>query len=423
METASGGRKPPYQPTGLVLCGGGAKGAFQIGALEELQARGTLSHVRVMAGCSVGALNMVLMVLGSALNDVQLGTRVWMQLRREDLLSGQKGGGALFSRDGILRLMEMLPMERVAESPITLYVSIYHLAQGRVEFHRLNGLERDAICTLLLASSALPAAYAPIRYQDALYMDSGIVQEGNLCIEPLYQDGCRDILILGHDSEMYLDGIEKVKLMRGFGKTSLREKYADCTLTLLRPRKPLGGLFRGTLNFSPEAIAARMTQGAEDAVALLASQAGEPQDEDEQLVLMLRMLLPDAAAFAAFVSQCEKYFAKNLPSKTMDGKLWYFDIYAADGWRVQRHRVKGLRTHYRILDPTGVRRGWMLSREKLQQALEAFAPTPSEVNAQYRALHEEVLSLGRSSLPMAEKLERLTALTKQMQDLRDQLLT
>lgn len=369
METTL--RNDIPKPTGLALCGGGAKGAFQAGALEVLAARGMLTELRAIAGCSVGALNMVLYTLSLAGKDPDLIGRIWKEIRREDLLKAERGGTAIFSREGMIRLLHMLPLELVSSSPLQLYVSVWNVTESRGEFHKLNGLSADRIRTLLMATSALPGAYDAVQYQGYVYMDGGVSQQGNLCIEPLYGAECREILVVSHDRDLYLDGVQNVKLMRGFGKTNLRTRYSDCELMLLKPYQSLGGLFRGTLNFSSDKIVQRMELGRLCAEGFL-DDSDDAYDPNGQLIEEMEEILPDGAAFARWMDCSEKDFILNLPTKTMEGKLWYNDIYERDGWRVQHHRVKGLRGHYRILDPDGVRRAWAMDAQQLIRALITF---------------------------------------------------
>lgn len=362
------------KPTGLLLCGGGAKGAFQIGALERLAECGMLTDVTALAGCSVGALNMVLYALSVMGGDPGLGRRIWMQIRAEDLLSNTNDASAMFSRDGLIRLLHQLPLELIGTSQLRMYVSTMNVRAMRTEYHRLNGLPKERICTLLLASSALPAAYPPVPYQNGLYMDGGLTMDGYLCIQPLYADGHRNLLMISHDSELSLYGVQDSRFVRK-GRTDLTQTYADCDFTLIKPRTPLGGLIRGTLNFSPESIASRMTQGREDTDAIL---RGDTSDSDsiaavnEGISATMQRLFPNAAKLREFVRSYSDCFEMNIPFQTMGGKVWYNDIFAVDGWRVQHHRTAGLRGHYRILDADGVRQAWILEAQVLINALRRF---------------------------------------------------
>ena len=59
---------------GIVLEGGGAKGAYQVGAWKALREAGV--KIKGIAGTSVGALNGALMCMG----DLELAERVWSNL-------------------------------------------------------------------------------------------------------------------------------------------------------------------------------------------------------------------------------------------------------------------------------------------------------------------------------------------------------
>lgn len=410
---------PQKKTTGLALCGGGAKGAFQAGALEVLHARGALSDVQAIAGCSVGALNMAVYAIVRAEGNTELLADIWKQIRREDLLAVGKTGTALFSREGMIRLLHLLPLELVSSSPIKLFASVWNVTESRAEFHQLNGLPKDTIRTLLLASSALPAAYDPVPYDGDIFMDGGMVQTGNLCVEPLYNIGCREILILAHDSEMYLDGVQNVKLLRGFGKVNLHTLYPDCELMLLKPEKSLGGLFRGTLNFSSERIEERLAQGRLCASGFLMDVDGG----NDRLISEMERILPNGDAFERFLDCCDVDFIPNLPVKTMEGKLWYNDIFERDGWRVQQHRVKGLDGHYRILDPEGVRRAWVLNAERMEQALARFSANANIFvpRTQHDDVLEQLMKLGRSGLSKEKIKERAARLINELRALRDEI--
>lgn len=74
-----------HQRIGLLLCGGGAKGAYQIGCWKALREAG-LDQFAAIAGSSVGAMNAVLVASGR----LEKGERAWRRLRSRDVfgLSG-----------------------------------------------------------------------------------------------------------------------------------------------------------------------------------------------------------------------------------------------------------------------------------------------------------------------------------------------
>ncbi len=362
------------KPTGLLLCGGGAKGAFQVGAMDLLRRRGMLDNITAIAGCSVGALNMVLYAIANMTNNPSLPLKIWNTLRREDLLSTENSGSAIFSRDGLIRMIDQLPLEILQKSPFQMYVSTYNISTATPEYHLLNPLTKEQMVTILLASSALPAAYPAVEYHGSQYIDGGVSIDGYLCIQPLYAEGHRNLAILSHDSELSLYGVQDSRFVR-VGKTDFTETYPDCKFLLIKPSSSLGGFLRGTLNFDAERISERIQQGARDADAILRGEAGfhDPAALNILLAKRMEMLFPNAQALAQFIKQNEDRFNKNIAMPTMGGKVWYNDIFAVDGWRLQQHRTTGLHSHYRIIDEKGVRRAWIMNPDAFLEMIEEYA--------------------------------------------------
>ena len=60
---------PEKMKVGLVLSGGGAKGAYQVGALKALQELGTT--IDVVAGASIGALNGAVLVSAPSISEAR----------------------------------------------------------------------------------------------------------------------------------------------------------------------------------------------------------------------------------------------------------------------------------------------------------------------------------------------------------------
>lgn len=368
------------QPTALLFGGGGAKGAFQIGAWQALQETPLLGRIRAVAGCSVGALNAVLFALG----DFEFAQSVWLRIQPSDLLT-RGTDGAFFSREGLIRLIDQLPMERVRRAPIKIIVSVHHTVQKQPVFFELNGLPDSDIRTLLLASSAIPRVYAPERYLGAEYIDGSATPEGDQCIAPVYAQGHRELLLVTMRPQFSLYGGQSVGMLRT-GNSDLTQQYPDCSFTIIKPLRPMGNLLTGTLSFAPEKIRARMEQGYADTKAALSGLYGEPETREAMNAVMTELmtqLFPDAAQLELFLRLYGSRFAPNLHTATMGGNVWYDNIYSVDGWRVQQQRTTGLQSHYRILDPENKRAAWVLRPQTLLDALRDFARsgmTPTSEN-------------------------------------------
>src|SRR5437867_2594407 len=100
------------QRIGLVLSGGGAKGAYEIGCWKALREAG-ISDFRAVSGSSVGALNAILV----AVDKFELAERLWRELRFRSIVA--------------LRPLFLILL------PAWLFVVIYRLRQAPVrEFER-----------------------------------------------------------------------------------------------------------------------------------------------------------------------------------------------------------------------------------------------------------------------------------------------
>lgn len=126
----------------LVLSGGGARGLAQIGAIEELQARG--NHIHAVAGTSMGAL------VGGFFCCGKLGllkTKVLSLKRKEvmQLIDFSIGLDHVATADHLLTLMQqLLDNVRIENLPINFCCCASDLTSGRERVFR-EGPLADAI--------------------------------------------------------------------------------------------------------------------------------------------------------------------------------------------------------------------------------------------------------------------------------------
>ncbi len=349
------------KPTALLFGGGGAKGAFQIGAWQALAEAGMTTDITAVAGCSVGALNAALFAIG----DPNYAKRIWEQIQPSDLLA-RGSDGAFFSRDGLIRMINQIPLEQISTSKISTYVSVHDIAENQPVFFKLNGLSADAIRTLLLASSAIPHIYAPERYLGREFMDGSATAEGDLCIQPVYAEGHRKVLLVSMRPQLSLYGGTSA------GNSNLLEYYPDCDFTLIKPSKAMGNLLTGTLNFAQNKIRTNYEQGYADAKNLLEGNGATTLTKEEIHVLLVRkmqLLFRSSAQLSGFLNEYGNRFAPNVPLPTLGGNFFYDDVFEIDGWRLQQHTAPGMDVHYRFLNPSNVRVAWVMQPKLLLDAL------------------------------------------------------
>ena len=235
---------------GLVLEGGGAKGAYQIGAWKALKEAGI--HVKGIAGTSVGALNGALI----AMDDFEKAERIWETIHYsrvmdvDDELVEQLKTSSL--KDiAALGLSELIPAakkvlkdrgfdiaplrslieevvdeEKIRNSEKELYVVTYSLSDRKPMVVNVKELPDGEIADMLMASAYL-IGFRREKLGGKYYMDGGGVN--NVPIDVLIEKGYKDILVF----RIYGYGVD----------TERRLKVPDDVhLYHVAPRQDLGGL-------------------------------------------------------------------------------------------------------------------------------------------------------------------------------------
>jgi NTE family protein len=161
----------------LVLTGGGARGAGQVGMLRALTEHGL--HFDAVVGCSVGALAAVRYAAEPTTRGVDDLERIWTGLRSRDIfpvtpygvLRGVTGRSHLVSPRALRQLVEReTPIRDLKESTLPLGVVTTRLDTGEP----VLWTEGPAV-DILTASCALPGILPPVRLPDGVaHIDGGI---------------------------------------------------------------------------------------------------------------------------------------------------------------------------------------------------------------------------------------------------------
>lgn len=170
----------------LVLSGGGARGAFQVGVLDVFYEHGY--EFDVVSGVSVGALNGA-MIATRQFTELQ---KIWRTIRKENVLRSRSLGEVIkqfvLYKIGIADpprgLNNLTPLKRLLsnhlfgkEVRIPFHFGFVPLESGhyvnatiRREGHRID--EDDIL--RILASSAIPFQFDPVDFYDQTLVDGGI---------------------------------------------------------------------------------------------------------------------------------------------------------------------------------------------------------------------------------------------------------
>lgn len=161
----------------IVLSGGGAKGAFQVGVLDALINKHGVKPA-IVVGTSTGAIQ----ALGVAQQDVAGLVDVWMGLkgnadiykeRSGPLLSALLGQKAMYDAAPLKRLLKAFAKpDRLAASGIDLRLGVVSLQSG--EFRTIDKSVPD-IHNWVYASCAMPTYFDPLQTSDKQqWVDGGV---------------------------------------------------------------------------------------------------------------------------------------------------------------------------------------------------------------------------------------------------------
>ena len=257
---------------GLVLDGGGGKGAYQIGVWKAMRECGLDQQVKAVSGTSVGGLNAVLFVQG----DYDLAERIWTkEISRIHRSSLQKDLEALID--------QYIDFSAIACSPIDCFlashsngdpeaklvmedggISIGKYVIGEMTYYNLRRMSKENCgvflhsCSMpkavMLASAALPLLCSKVQIGSRLYEDGGVPGGDNSPIYPIVWGMDCDTLIAVHLDTM--GNIEK-------------ERYPDMNILEITPDVPQKdlGFWSGTLNFEPEYARRMLEAGYRDSMA------------------------------------------------------------------------------------------------------------------------------------------------------------
>ncbi len=179
--------------TTVVLCGGGARGAVEVGfyrALCELDIR-----IKGIFAASVGALNGAAIAAG--LTPAEL-TELWLGIRRQDII-GKNWRSLLrpwafdgpYTLDPLRRLLaDRLPTTRFDDLKLPLTIATTNLQTGAPSYWSDEG----DLLEPLIASMSLPGVFPPVDMDGAQHIDGGIAN--NVPLDRAVEAGASAIMLI-----------------------------------------------------------------------------------------------------------------------------------------------------------------------------------------------------------------------------------
>ncbi|WP_105615464.1 patatin-like phospholipase family protein [Vallitalea okinawensis] len=261
---------------GLVLSGGGGKGAYQIGAwkaFEEFKI-----NFNAISGTSIGAVNGLLM----SSVDVNKATNIWLNFEEkigidsatlisdltlndynsiyttfmdpsfcEQLVKYKGKVNETLIDEGINKLLN------TANKCENLYVCSTQVKKSPSgEFFNIMKLDKENAKKAILSSTSIPIIFSAVNIGNHNYYDGGITN--NVPFQPIIQSDCDLIIAILLD----LKDINMFKL------------NTPVPIIPIVPSQQLGDFKTGVLNLRREAVELKMELGYTDTYKLLNSMKG-----------------------------------------------------------------------------------------------------------------------------------------------------
>lgn len=163
--------------TAFVFAGGGSLGAIQVGMLKAVTTAGITADFLV--GASVGAINVAFFASDPSTQGAIRLEKIWKAIKRQDVFQVSPLAGALSflswrnhicSEKPLKNLIKKhLTYERLEETQLPCHIVATDLFDG-IEVSFSKGPAVDA----LLASSAIPGVFAPVKLGEHYLIDGGV---------------------------------------------------------------------------------------------------------------------------------------------------------------------------------------------------------------------------------------------------------
>jgi NTE family protein len=252
----------------LVFSGGGARGAFQIGAWKALSENNLVEKIGAVYGTSVGAINAAAFVQG----DFALAKEIWSQLNYENIFNHMvhthikklsRADYLLMARtmmaDRGLKveplkelIRDSLHEDKIRKSELDFGVVVYDLTHKKSRYLRKEQIPKGQLIEYVIASATFPL-FQPHWIENTAFIDGGLRDNRPLSFivdrQNIEKIICVDVTIARH-----------------FWKN--KKPNAKVDVHYLRPSKLLGS----PMAFRNERIKRNMNLGYHDAMNQIKSE-------------------------------------------------------------------------------------------------------------------------------------------------------
>ena len=281
---------------GLVLEGGGAKGAYQIGAWKALKEAGV--KISAVAGTSVGALNGALICM----DELELAQQMWSNLTYSQVMDvddtkmelmlerempfreAVKEAFRHMSEGGVdvTPLKDMLDKvvdeEKIRNSPMDILIKTFSVDEMKELDIDLKEVEPGQMKDFLLASAYIFPLFKNEKLHGKMYIDGGAIN--NVPLDSLVDRGYENIIMIR---------------IFGIGREKRVKIPEETDLLTVEPRVNLGNI----IDFNPKKSVRNMKIGYYDAKRMVYGLKGKiyyiEENQEECYYLKQLVQIPESS--------------------------------------------------------------------------------------------------------------------------------
>lgn len=253
---------------GLVLAGGGVRGAYHVGVWKALEELGI--EISVVTGVSIGAINGALLVQGNT----SVTEELWNKIAIDDIVALPQEMAAdenLFKVTNLIKIakeiykndgLDMSPLEKLLESivdedkirnsPIDFGIATFSLTEKNEMYLFKEDIPKGELIKYLMASACLPG-FKTMKIGENKFVDGGV--SNNMPVNMLLEKDVDNIIAVD---------VKGVGFYRSFNLAGKNVINVKCS----RPQT-------GTMDFNREGIGKSMKEGYFDCMKTFGRLDGE----------------------------------------------------------------------------------------------------------------------------------------------------
>jgi len=225
---------------GLVLSGGFAKGAYQVGVLKAVREFFADGEIKYTSASSVGALNAYAFLQ----DKLDIAEDMWRNL--------DFGGFRAFTRNyarGSHIADAIAKFEDTARPQPFLYTTCFNTTKRKLNYINLKNVKASEVQDYLRASVMLPMFSGPVVISGMKYIDGAIVD--NIPVRPIMQHPLDYAIVVHFDNDNYL----------------FENDYFDSKL--IKINFVGNGLIKNSLAFDKNSVSYMINSGYEEGISIL----------------------------------------------------------------------------------------------------------------------------------------------------------